>query len=401
MATDGDSALEGNPRWRTSVGLLAVYCGYAGTAMIYDALPPIIVQIAQHYGGGDRGLLVAQFASSLPFFGLILSGLLTDLMARRWGLRNVLLASLLIYGFTGSAGAFIDQAWLLLGSRFALGVAAGAMLTCCMSYIAVNFDDEQKARMPAMLLTFGGACAFSFILISGYVATTFNWRAPFLLHAAVSIAFLVPVLLMPPGSVVARESRGWWNLSELKPAFPAAITALVLQALVATFMIQLALMLGGLPIGTPTAIARVFALMAVSSTIVSYIFGRWFSSAWPPGIAAVAVGSIAAAMFCAWAGWSIPVFAASTMAMAVGASIGQAAVFTWAMRVTKPAAAASAMGLMYSSLYLGAAVGPALAAPVSLHTGSRLLIGSMGILTVAAAVITTTMVSFRKARTLR
>ncbi|MEC9017453.1 MAG: hypothetical protein VYC29_06010, partial [Pseudomonadota bacterium] len=55
--------------------IAAILSGNAAAALLYDALPPILADLARLLGGGTRGQFLAQLASTLPMLGVMLSGL--------------------------------------------------------------------------------------------------------------------------------------------------------------------------------------------------------------------------------------------------------------------------------------------------------------------------------------
>ena len=385
---DGSTAFSD---WRTRSAVLGIFCGHAGLSLIYDALPPILVQIAQHYGGGGRGMLVAQFASSLPYFGVMLAGLLTHYPVRRWGFRTVLLVALLSFGALGSVGGVTDQAWILLSTRFLLGVASGVMTTCCVGYIAITFDQVARARMTGWLLACGCTCGVVFILISGYVATLFDWRAPFFLHALISVVFLIPVMSMADIRPPASQDRFLTDLKRLRAVFPVYAIAFSLMSIVGIFFVQTAFLVGTMPFGTPSAIAWIFALIGCAAAGASVLYARWGSPVAPHRVLWLGLLLVGLAMATAAVSRSYPLFVLVACVYGCGSAIAQASMFTWAMRLTPPDLTTRSMGMLFTCLYLGTAAGPALAAPLSLSPGIRplflaislaMLVGLVGIVIV-------------------
>jgi MFS family permease len=356
--------------WRERAAVIAVFSGHAGLSLIYDALPPVLVPLAKHYGGGAHGQVIANFASSLPFFGVMLAGLLVGFPVRRWGTRNVLLVALLAFGFLGSVGAVIDQAWLLLLTRFLLGMASGMIVSCCLGHVAVSFDVVLRARMAGWLIAFGSTCGVVFIVIAGYVASAFSWRTPFLLHAVVSAIFLVPVLCMK-GQKGAATRAVPPSLRGLRPTLPVFALAATLQGIAVIYQIQLAFLIGEMPFGTPSAIGLIFALIGCAAAAATFAYGRWFVHISPSicvvwGFALAAIG-----IACSAGAWSFETFVVAIIFFGAGAPVAQAALFTWAMRTSPPDLATKAMGLMYTCLYFGAAAGPAVTAPLPIMLGIR------------------------------
>lgn len=136
--------------------------------------------------------------------------------------------------------------------------------------------------MAGWLLTFGCLCGVIFILISGFFASQFGWRAPFYLHAVVSVVFLYTVLCIWLGTVPAQPDKRPLDLLRFKPLAPVFAVAIIIQALVGIFLIQLALLVGHFSFGTPNAIALIFALIGTGLTAASYSYGLWFMQISPP-----------------------------------------------------------------------------------------------------------------------
>lgn len=373
------------PRWALVV---AVFCGHAALALVYDALPPILVQVAAHFGGGANGAMVAQFASSLPFFGIMLAGLVAPVPIRTWGIRNVLVSALILFGLLGSAGAVLDEAWTLLFTRFMLGLAVGTMVTCCVTSVALNFEAVMRARMTGWLLAFGCLCGVILILVSGYVAAWYGWRAPFLLHGVISLIFIVPVLLMGRGIPPVAPLERFSELSRLAPVMPVFAIAICLQGLAAIFLIQLAFLIGSAAFGTPEVISELFAIIGVAAAATVFSYGRWLVHVAPQSLASIGLTLLSGGFIAAAVADTYAVFAVCAILHGAGSALTQASLFNWAMLKTPPEQTARAMGLMFTCLYLGAAVIPALTAPLPIVLGIPNLFWILGTMTLIAVAVT-------------
>lgn len=373
--------------WRIRFGILAVFSGHASLALIWDALPPVLVQIAQNFGGGARGQMIAQYATSLPFFGVMVAGLLAHYPVRRWGTRDVLLVALILYGIFGSVGAVIDQAWLLLSTRLLLGLAVGTVVTCCVGHVAISFDAIVRARMSGWLIAFGSFCGVVFILISGYVASNFGWRMPFLLHGVVSAAFVIPVLCMNRGILPPAPDEKSGELARLKPTLPVFALAIVVLAIISIFFVQLSFLVGSLPFGMPATIGVVFAILGCAASLSSFVYGRWFAGIAPNILLVSGMLLVAAAMVVAAYAWSYGAVLLCAVIFGTGSAFAQASLLTWAMRSTPPDLATKAMGLMFTCIYLGTAAGPALTASLPIMLGIRNLFVMLAIATVAGTLM--------------
>jgi MFS family permease len=390
------SGLAYAPRWAL---LVAVFCGHAALALVYDALPPILVQLAAHFGGGATGAMVAQFASSLPFFGIMLAGLIAPSAIRLWGIRGVLLSALVLFGLLGTAGAFINEAWALLLTRFMLGLAVGTMVTCCVSSVALNFEGDTRARMTGWLLAFGCLSGVILILVSGYVASWYGWRAPFFLHGVISLIFVVPVLLMTRGKPAAAPQERFSGLSRLRPVAPVFGIAFCLQGLAAIFLIQLAFLIGTKPFGTPEVISQLFAITGIAASAIVFAYSRWLVRVSPQSLVVIGLALVSGGFIVAALAGSFAAFAACAILHGSGSALTQASLFNWAMQKTPADLTARTMGLMFTCLYFGAAVVPAITATLPIVLGIQNLFLIVAGVTLGALVIIRTSAVIARVRT--
>ncbi|MET0377208.1 MAG: MFS transporter, partial [Rhizorhabdus sp.] len=179
---------------RQAMIALSCFTATLASSLIYDALPPIMSDLARHFGGGRQGAFLAQLAGTLPLFGVMIGGLMSGPLIERYGLRLALLGAMALFGLAGSAGAVLDSATPFLTARLVMGVAAGLMTTACTTLVAIFFRGGRRARMNGFIISMGSIGGIVFVLIAGWTAIWW-WRAPFLLHGAVVLVFLLPVLL--------------------------------------------------------------------------------------------------------------------------------------------------------------------------------------------------------------
>jgi len=173
--------------WRAAVLLAATGIGQG---LHVAAFAPSIPQMAPLLGPGDEGALLAQTAMTIPGLGMLLMGPVVGWAAERLGYRPVLLAGFVIFTLTGLLGYFITSPWLLIGSRFLVGVGATAILTPSFALISYYFDASMRDRLLGLS---NGASAITGIacsMIAGEMVKHFGWRMPYSLFA-VTLVLLV------------------------------------------------------------------------------------------------------------------------------------------------------------------------------------------------------------------
>ena len=155
-----------------------------GVASLAPAFPKIIEYY--HISVQKVGLLIAAF--TLP--GIFLTPLL-GILADRIGRKKVLVPSLILFAFAGTACAFIKNFEFLLVVRFFQGVGAASIGSLNITLIGDIFEGQQRGKAMgynASILSIGTAC---YPAIGGLMAS-FSWNYPFLLSfLALPVGLLV------------------------------------------------------------------------------------------------------------------------------------------------------------------------------------------------------------------
>ncbi|WP_088185586.1 MFS transporter [Sphingobium sp. Z007] len=360
---------------RRGMLIAAILSGNAAAALLYDALPPILADLAKLLGGGIRGQFLAQLASTLPMLGVMLSGLFSGLLIATIGIRPVQLGALALFASFGTAGAFIDQPMLLLGSRFVMGCAIGTMITCGTTLIAAWFTGKDRARMNGWLVSAGAIAAIGFLFIAGQVASLW-WRAPFLLHGLVGILFLLPILMLRPLPAAAVPPIGTQpghiaRLRRLAPVTPVYLIALALFVLMLLFNVQTTFLMSDVGITSHARIALVFMVNAAAVTLASFGFGYVANRLTPANAMRIVFLLVAGSMLIVGSAQAQWQFALGLGISGVGVGIGLTTLWTWTMQRAPRDVVPHAVGLMMTCMYLGGAASPFVLAPVRALFGLR------------------------------
>lgn len=129
---------------------------------------------------------------------LVASGALGD----RFGRKRMLLAGLVVFGFSSALAAFAPSPAVLIGARAVMGVGGALILPSTMSIIRAVFEDRDERRTAVGIwsATLAGGAAIG-PLVGGFLVEHWWWGAVFLIN--------VPVVLivLPIGIRLLPESR--------------------------------------------------------------------------------------------------------------------------------------------------------------------------------------------------
>lgn len=351
--------------------LIVLLSGPCLVAMIFTVLPPVLPGIAQHFGGGSQGQLTAQMIMTLPSIGLMIGGPLVGWLIDRIGPRLVLFGALAAYAALGSAGLYLDGRWLLLLSRFILGFAGSALVTACGALLCDYFDAKARARFLGYGGFFGAGTGLGSILLSGVIAETGGWHAPCVLYLVALVVLAIALFSLPakPVSVALPGQAEVFERGALLKLLPLYL--LIALVFVATFMTsaQVSFLLAADGVTSPAVQSQVIGMASLGSALGSGVYG-WIRAAAGHrrtfvmmlamlGIGILTLGTshtpAVAAIGCAIAGFggglTIPHFLNMVLDRA------------------HEKVRSRALGLAYSSLFLGDLINPLVMAPVTYWLG--------------------------------
>jgi MFS family permease len=189
-------------------GLILVLC----SALFLDALDVSMVGVALPSIGSDLDLSTGSLqwvisAYVLGFGGfLLLGGRAADLLGR----RRVFLIALAVFAVASGLGAFVDEGWLLIATRFIKGVSAAFTVPAGLSIITTSFAEGPLRNRAISIYTATGATGFSLGLVFGGLMTEVGWRWALLLPVPVAVVTLIAAIaLVPDAGRVATARRSF------------------------------------------------------------------------------------------------------------------------------------------------------------------------------------------------
>lgn len=102
-------------------------------------------------------------------------------LTRRWGIKKVVVTGLWLAALTGVIPLFTHVYWLVLLSRFALGLGIGLFSPHAIGLIAHTYHGELRARLLGYQTGLGALGNALFLALAGLVVA-FSWRNVFLLY---------------------------------------------------------------------------------------------------------------------------------------------------------------------------------------------------------------------------
>lgn len=133
---------------------------------------------------------------TLPSLGVVLFAPFVGPLLKRFGVYNLLLIGLVPYAIFGFSGAFIENSYLLIANRIALGAAAVVVQVAGTAFIAQLFTGEDRMKMIAwqgMAVELGGVV---FLTIGGVLGEIY-WQYPFYIYLIAVVCLILVVKTLP------------------------------------------------------------------------------------------------------------------------------------------------------------------------------------------------------------
>ena len=183
--------------FRQWMAIAVILSGGSCMALVVGALSPVGHDIELHFGAGGNGRLAAQAIFVFPSLGIMLGAPVAGWLIARFGARNFLLAILVVFGLSGSAGLYLDNLWALLATRLLVGFAVAGVMTATIVLIDEHSDHTSRSRFLGYQSAIGAGAGVVVLLGAGQVADLGGWRTPFALYLLSFIFFILAAIFIP------------------------------------------------------------------------------------------------------------------------------------------------------------------------------------------------------------
>lgn len=362
--------LRADPRHRINAGTkLLLGAALVAPSFSFVALPPVLPDIAAHFGGGVAGRNIAQAVEVLPFLGLACGGLLAGWCIRRIGTsRSIALAGMALFlsGLGGFAGDYLP---LLLASSATLGLAAALATSALADLTGAVVAEARRTRLLGIQVALSDLCTLAGGAAAAVLAHRVGWHGPFLIFTTFGLFLLSCVFaarLKPdsaataPGGLLHMAVLGW----------PVYLAAGFVFLLIATQATQLPFYLEQLGYATPAqrAIVTTFALFSAMCGSISFALVQGRLRPW---IIQGASAFLAAGGLIGLASWNGDLAPGLVFTFVTGAGIGLTVpvLFAASLRRAPPGMRGHSIGLLNVAIFLGSFLSPIVFTPIAQAAG--------------------------------
>ena len=119
---------------------------------------------------------------TMPAIWVLLFSPVAGWLADRFGRRNLLLASMVVYALVGIAPALLNDLYAIIAARIAVGICESIVMTVSTTMIGDYFQGHTRERWMAGQTAVASLSALGIIYLGGELGAAYGWRGPFYLY---------------------------------------------------------------------------------------------------------------------------------------------------------------------------------------------------------------------------
>jgi MFS family permease len=264
--------------------LLPITMAVMGVSVLTPVVHLILEQFKDVPG---HDYLVIGGVLTMPAIWVLLFSPIAGWMADRFGRRNLLVVSMVVYAFVGVAPVFLDNLYVIIATRAGVGICESVVLTVSTTMISDFFKGRARERWMASQTAVASLSALGIIFLGGQLGAAYGWRGPFYLYVyslILAIAVLAFVWEPPTDPSGANEADPG---GAAHPRFPwermVGICSLTLLASICfyTVITKNAEALVALGVSDPAVIGKYTMLASIGVPIGTFVY--WGVSRLPIG----------------------------------------------------------------------------------------------------------------------
>lgn len=161
---------------------------------VAPAINANIPAMAEHFN--HIPLSLVEMLSTLPSLFLMIAVLLSSFIAKKCGYKNTIMMGLGLVMFSGVIPIVIDDFYMILISRGALGFGVGLFNSLLVSMVNTFCEGNERSSMYGLQSAFEGAGGIFITFVAGQLLKI-NWQAPFFAYLIAIPVFLIFYKFVP------------------------------------------------------------------------------------------------------------------------------------------------------------------------------------------------------------
>lgn len=354
------------------------------TVMAGATIAPALPAIQAHFSETDNIEFWTRLVLTLPALFIVIGSPIAGWFVDRFGRKQLLIASAILYGLAGSSGFYASSLPIVLLGRALLGLAVGGVMTSVTTLIADYYEGDARSNFMGWQNAFMGFGGTLFLTFGGILADI-GWQMPFLIYLAafVILPFMVFSLYEPPRDKPQESSSTQSNPTE-KIRLPISLmifiygTVILVQTVFYIIPVQLPFHLQTLLDASGSESGLAIAWSALAFSIASSTFS-WFDKRFSHislviiGLTIIGISNILLDLSTSWI-WVICALPLNGF----GIGLIMPNLNVWLANEAPEAVRGRLLGGFTTALFLGQFLSPIITQPITQQVGIPLTFGIVG-----------------------
>jgi MFS family permease len=248
------------------------------SVMGISVLTPVVHLLLEQFKNVPyHDYLVIGGVLTMPAIWVLLFSPVAGWLADRFGRRNLLLVSMVVYAFVGIAPAFLDNLYAIIVTRIGVGICESIVMTVSTTMISDYFKGRARERWMASQTAVASLSALGIIYLGGQLGAAYGWRGPFYLYfysLVLSVAIWAFVWEPPVEAAKSAAISGFDAGAEFPWRRMLGICGLTLLASISfyTVITKNAEALVSLGVSDPALIGRYTMLASIGVPLGTFIY---------------------------------------------------------------------------------------------------------------------------------
>jgi MFS family permease len=148
-----------------------------------SVLTPVVhLMLAEFKAAPYHDYMVIGGILTMPAIWVLLFSPVAGWLADRFGRRNLLLVSMVVYAFVGVAPALLGNLYAIIAARIGVGICESIVVTVSTTMIGDYFKGHTRERWMASQTAVASVSALGIIYLGGALGAAYGWRGPFYLY---------------------------------------------------------------------------------------------------------------------------------------------------------------------------------------------------------------------------
>ncbi|MDB5395760.1 MAG: major facilitator superfamily 1 [Rhodospirillales bacterium] len=371
---------------RARIGLLVILSCISFNILLVLALQPVLSTIAAYFDGGTHGALIAQLLETMSGIGIMVGGPIAGWIAeRRIGRRNLLLAALALYGLSGSACMFLDNASALLTLRLLQGLGSAGIAVSTYSLVSERFQGAARSRVIGYQGAFVSGMGIVSLPVAGLIADSYGWHAPFALYLSALVMLAVAIVTVPNSPAVSQQAAKQEDGGSLIAMWPLYALIVPIYLLANMVNLHISFVLAGDGIHRPSLQSYIMLASSILYMVGGLFYGRMVVRLGARRMLAAILALMAASGLAVGLSHGIVMTAIGVGLSGFSGGFLIPLITNLVLNMAPAGARSRALGFMYTAMYIGNFLNPLIMTPAREAIGNHQVFLTVGLLLAVAA----------------